>query len=380
VIGSLNEDFVSGTTDLRGVFVADGVRGVPTVIAEMTPGRYAFFRGQAGGGGQPIAVVAAPRTNPPAVATPNDAPSPQTDPSAGISLLEESAAEQKIRETLDSPTTIDFIDMPLTDAVAYLKDQHKIEIQLDQKALDEVGIAADQAINRNLTGITLRSALRLILRDMDLTYLIRDDVLLITTPDRAAENLVRLVYPVEDLVRYVDEEGQPLDDYDSLIEMLTTTVDPTSWDEVGGPGSVAVFEMSRSLVISQTQEVHEEISQMFQTLRRIREQVGPPPKRRPAPSMQGGAGGAMGGMGGMGGGMGMGGFGGPAPAAAAPAGEATAPAPSAGEQNADLLGGLRESNQQFQRQNVEQLKGMYKSGMGMGGMGGVDAGAINRGK
>jgi len=46
VIGSRNDDFVSGSTDLRGVFVADGIRGNSTVIAQLEPTRYAFFRGQ----------------------------------------------------------------------------------------------------------------------------------------------------------------------------------------------------------------------------------------------------------------------------------------------------------------------------------------------
>jgi len=46
VIGSRNEDFVSGETDLRGVFVADGIRGTSTVIAQADAGRYAFFRGR----------------------------------------------------------------------------------------------------------------------------------------------------------------------------------------------------------------------------------------------------------------------------------------------------------------------------------------------
>ena len=44
VIGSGNEDFVSGETDLRGVFVADGIRGGATVIAQAGPSRYAFYR------------------------------------------------------------------------------------------------------------------------------------------------------------------------------------------------------------------------------------------------------------------------------------------------------------------------------------------------
>jgi hypothetical protein len=46
VIGSRNAEFISGETDLRGVFVAQGVRGTSTVIAQANSGRYAFFRGQ----------------------------------------------------------------------------------------------------------------------------------------------------------------------------------------------------------------------------------------------------------------------------------------------------------------------------------------------
>ena len=46
VIGSNNAQFVSGATDLRGVFVADGISGTSTVIAKLEPARYAFFRGQ----------------------------------------------------------------------------------------------------------------------------------------------------------------------------------------------------------------------------------------------------------------------------------------------------------------------------------------------
>jgi hypothetical protein len=54
VIGSRNGDFVSGETDLRGVFIADGIQGTSTVIAQADPTRYAFFRGQTELAPQPI--------------------------------------------------------------------------------------------------------------------------------------------------------------------------------------------------------------------------------------------------------------------------------------------------------------------------------------
>jgi len=55
-------------------------------------------------------------------------------------------------------------------------------------------------VTRNLSGVSLRSALRLMLKDLDLTYVIRDEVLLITTPEEANAKLVTKVYPVADLV------------------------------------------------------------------------------------------------------------------------------------------------------------------------------------
>ncbi|NND97519.1 MAG: tetratricopeptide repeat protein, partial [Pirellulaceae bacterium] len=45
VIGSANNDFNSGETDLRGLFIADDVQGTTTVIAVNGDDRYAFYRG-----------------------------------------------------------------------------------------------------------------------------------------------------------------------------------------------------------------------------------------------------------------------------------------------------------------------------------------------
>jgi general secretion pathway protein D len=60
-------------------------------------------------------------------------------------------------------------------------------------------------------------------------------------------------------------------DFDSLIDLITTTIAPTSWDTVGGPGSVAPFETNLTLVVSQTQEVHEQIADLLQQLRRLQD-------------------------------------------------------------------------------------------------------------
>jgi hypothetical protein len=46
VVGSANDTFRKGQSDLRGVLVADDIRGTATVVA-WKEGQYAFHRGQA---------------------------------------------------------------------------------------------------------------------------------------------------------------------------------------------------------------------------------------------------------------------------------------------------------------------------------------------
>jgi general secretion pathway protein D len=60
-------------------------------------------------------------------------------------------------------------------------------------------------------------------------------------------------------------------DFDSLIELITTTIAPQSWQEVGGPGAISGYENNLSLVVSQTQEVHEQIADLLEQLRRLQD-------------------------------------------------------------------------------------------------------------
>ncbi len=60
-------------------------------------------------------------------------------------------------------------------------------------------------------------------------------------------------------------------DFDPLIDLITATIAPQTWDTVGGPGSIQPFETNLTLVVSQTQEVHEQIADLLQQLRRLQD-------------------------------------------------------------------------------------------------------------
>ncbi len=110
------------------------------------------------------------------------------------------SAEQRILNELNNTTNLDVVEMPLKDVVNYLSDLHRIPIVLSLKKLDESGIRFDTPVTKTLRGVTLRSALRLLLKDLELSYIIQDEVIQITTPDDAATQLTTKVYPVGDLV------------------------------------------------------------------------------------------------------------------------------------------------------------------------------------
>lgn len=117
-----------------------------------------------------------------------------------MDLARPGSNEKLIRAALDDTTTVQFVDEPLSDVIEFWKDYHKIEIQIDTKALEDVNLGPDTPVSKQLDGISLRSALRLLLGDLDLTYVIRDEVLMITTPEEAELQLTTKVYPVADLV------------------------------------------------------------------------------------------------------------------------------------------------------------------------------------
>lgn len=180
-----------------------------------------------------------------------------------------------IEQALNSTAAFEFEEEPLANVAAALSRDFKIPVEINDRHLDLLGVGADTPVTILTRNLTLRQALRLMLRDLELTFRIADGVLIITIPEDYEQNQVTRTYPVLDLVD-VDTAVSELSvgfyhssdyDYPSLIELTKTTIAPTTWDEVGGPGSLAVMEAHGILVITQTPGVHEQIEHLYTTLR-----------------------------------------------------------------------------------------------------------------
>lgn len=266
-----------------------------------------------------------------------------------------SEKEVEIFRKLKTPVALKFENAPLSKVVDYLAKLAELNIYLDPQGLAEEGVSTDTPITIDLQQeVKLESALKLILPPLHLTYVVKDEVLKITSEQARNTELIVVTYNVADLVIPIpnfmpsagmglegayrnamatatvglqgaspfgaspmapavvlaSRDGKPatgvldpavlaqmsnstsrgptptnmplatgpggaggaaLADFDSLIDLIVSTIQPTTWDEVGGPGSIREFPTNLSLVISQTQEVHEEIADLLEQLRRMQD-------------------------------------------------------------------------------------------------------------
>ena len=188
--------------------------------------------------------------------------------------------EQKILDALRKPTTVEFLDLPLEDAITFLKEYHNLNVWLDKATLTDEGVALDQPITLKLKDVSLRSVLNLILQPVELAYVVEDDVMKITTKSVSREKLITRTYPVGDLYQgrvKADEKGAA-DKTDTsekaaalgpgdLEKAIMKTVEPDSWDGKKNPASITYVQESRSLVISQNWGAHMKIVELLRNLR-----------------------------------------------------------------------------------------------------------------
>lgn len=263
-------------------------------------------------------------------------------------------SEIEIEKKLRTPVSLQFTNAPLSQVMTYLSKLADVNLHLDPTGLTEEGVTPETPVTINLPSeIMLKSALNLILQPLHLSYVIKDQVLKVTSEQMRDVQVYSVTYPVGDLVIPIpnfvatsqmglagaytkgmadvsfmgggvggpSSTSTPLSvvsnskhgsanavdmlanqlpggaashltgskaaasrsagpgglgggaepDFDSLIDLITSTIKPTTWDEVGGAGSIKEFETNLSLVVSQTQDVHEEIVDLLEQLRRLQD-------------------------------------------------------------------------------------------------------------
>jgi beta-lactamase regulating signal transducer with metallopeptidase domain len=177
--------------------------------------------------------------------------------------------------------------LALDEAVACIGKAAGINIWIDPRGLAAEGVKLDMPVivQRQRGSVAARTLLKQLLEPLGLEFRIEGEVVRVTGESESRKTYTK-VYHVADLIVAVPTivaigEGKrfappPVKDakadFEPLIELIQTTIAPHSWDETGGPGSISAFDTNLSLVVSQTQDVHEQIADLLTQLRRLQDQ------------------------------------------------------------------------------------------------------------
>ncbi len=110
---------------------------------------------------------------------------------------------------MNEPISLTFKDTPLKDVITDLQMMTGVNIIPDRAALQEANISLDMPLTLPVEKISLRSALRILLDQLKLTYVIKDQVLQITTKEKARGDTITKTYSIADLVVPIENHPTP---------------------------------------------------------------------------------------------------------------------------------------------------------------------------
>jgi len=202
----------------------------------------------------------------------------------------------QIEQQLKTTATVRFQQTPLRDAIEYLALTYRLTLMIENVAIADAGIEDSVPVTLELEDVSLTSCLKNMLEQVDLTYIVEDEVIKITTRERATSKLLTRTYDLRGLSYNREDQVK------RLVTAIETLGDNDAWESIGGPGKISI--LPNCIVVKTNYQLHKEIEDFLETIRQV-----PPDGFEMAPVVPTPPGG-MGGFGGGGGGGGSGSIGG----------------------------------------------------------------------
>ncbi|MFT5525618.1 MAG: hypothetical protein ACI9HK_003588 [Pirellulaceae bacterium] len=169
--------------------------------------------------------------------------------------------------SLTDRLSLDFDNLPLEEVIKYLRSHTDFVYVLDRNALDDIGIDPQTKVSLKVERIQLRSALNIITGSLALDWRVDDKQITVSTPEEIENKLDVIKYECRNLVGFPESAA----DYDSLIDLIGSSIAPASWPD--GQGAHLAIEASGGyLIVPQTQRVHAQIAQFMSALNGLKKQ------------------------------------------------------------------------------------------------------------
>jgi hypothetical protein len=94
---------------------------------------------------------------------------------------------EKLQAALNAPSYLWVSERSLNDAITILQNRHKIQFDFAPTLLSKNKDAKQTPLTINLSGISLRSLMNLLTRQLDIGWMIRNNTVVLTTKEEAAK-------------------------------------------------------------------------------------------------------------------------------------------------------------------------------------------------
>jgi hypothetical protein len=169
--------------------------------------------------------------------------------------------ERALLRALQETVTLDFTEATLADVIEYLQKATGVQILVDKQTLESVNASYESPIKGLTRRATLRTVLKKVLSDVNLTYILKDGAVQVVTPEQAKATMTVRTYYIGDLVSVLDltlppalRELQMRQNIARIVDSVRA-IDPNSWEPTG-PGTVVFEPTTMTLVVKQTAEMH----------------------------------------------------------------------------------------------------------------------------
>lgn len=181
---------------------------------------------------------------------------PGTIDSAAVQIPSPSPlGNRRALEALDQRLDVRFVETPLEDALDVIAEVTGVSVRLDRLSLADLGVALDQPIRLHVPKTTkVETILTRMLEPLELTYYVDELGIMVLAMEDEQARLVPRIYRLR---------TGALGDYTRgvLVNLLPKVVDPSSWRDMGGEGSLLVVE--NQLVIRQSFTNHRRIERLL---------------------------------------------------------------------------------------------------------------------
>lgn len=118
--------------------------------------------------------------------------------------------ERRLVAALDKSGDFVFYEVPLEEALIYLQELFDVRFLLDTKAAEQVGVNRMTEVTLERKNLSLRTGLTHLLESLELTFIVREDAIHVTTQTAVTARPARRVYDLSGHQMLVDNNSEPL--------------------------------------------------------------------------------------------------------------------------------------------------------------------------